>query len=255
MPANPSPTTVSVSNSDITSQHELVIPHEYSGQNAQPKKQRIKTDISQEEYRTIIDKLRSVLQLPPGTLDKQSELYLEQQLSEILGFEVATELEQRRLPFTTGVMAALPHQKRFPGDELSLHKHHLESGFNHKRSAFGWVTEDASLKEKSINQERYTISVPIAYLPNWQEELDSLKSWFARRQVVVVNPFEERAVVGVIGDIKFDEVIKFQFGGSPELIRDGLVWSPASQGKVLVLFTDDKDQPDLGLYKLKAPVV
>src|SRR5690606_35373464 len=47
--------------------------------------------VTAEEHAEIMNKLNSIVKMPPGHKDQETELYLEQQLSEILGFEVTAE--------------------------------------------------------------------------------------------------------------------------------------------------------------------
>ena len=53
--------------------------------------------------------------------------------------------------------------------------------------------------------------------------------------------------MGVVGDAGPAQWVKKQFGGSPEVIREGKVWSPKSKGKIILWFVDDpEDKIPLG---------
>ncbi len=197
--------------------------------------------ISEEEYDSILQKIVQLLQLPAGQLEEESELYLEQQLSDTLGFDVVASLDGHRLLFSTGIMEAAPHLKRYPTDSLEEHTNYHEAGINKNRSAFGWFAASSELDQQAINQEKYHISIPLYFLPNWNTQYAELRSWYKFKKIVVINPAERIAVVGVIGDIGPTTYTKRQFSGSPELIHAGKIWSPKTAGHVLVLFVDDPE--------------
>jgi hypothetical protein len=205
-------------------------------------------NISFEEYESIIEKIKILLSYPAGHLQTDSELYLEQQLSDILGFGVTASLDNQRLPFTTGMIKALPHQLRFPDDKLEEHSAVLEAGIAQKRGDFGWLMQPHQHSADNAVAEKYSFCVPLTYLPNWQADHQRLRAWYKKRKVVVINPQNQRAVVGVIADIGPSQTLKYQFGASPEVIREGLLWSPQAQGRVIMLFVDDaSDKVPLGL--------
>jgi hypothetical protein len=204
-------------------------------------KDSLASSVSKEEYLSIMEKIVELLQLPAGQLHEDSELYLEQQLSDLLGFDVSANLDNQKLLFSTGIMKAMPHLKRSPTDTLDKHSNFNEAGMSINRSAFGWFGNSSDLTEKIIDQEKYFISTPLYYLPNWSSDYENIKKWFKFRKVVVINPVERIAVVCSVGDIGPATYTRQQFGGSPELIHAGKIWSPKSAGKVLVLFVDDPE--------------
>lgn len=207
--------------------------------------------ISHEEFESVIQKMIQLLELPAGQLEEQSELYLEQQLSDILGFEVSNQLDGNRILYTTGIMEARPHLKRTPTDSLEKHSNYKEAGISQNRSAFGWFSQQQELDAQTTAMEKYYFSLPLYHLPDWNIQYQTLKPWFKHRKMVMINPQEKLAVVGVVGAIGPNTPARKQFGGSPEVIREGKVWSPLSQGRVLMLFVDDdSDQVPLGVYQL-----
>lgn len=209
--------------------------------------------VSQEEHDEIMKKLESIVQMPPGHMETETELYLEQQLSEILNFEVTAELEGQRLNHSIGIMGGEQHLYRFPGDSLGQHDAYQEAGIAPNRGAFGWFTEKGELTEKAIAREKYYFAVQTLYLPNWNSEHPTLKPWYKFRKMVAINPAEKVAVVAVVGDAGPAAWVQKQFGGSPEVIREGKIWSPKSRGRVLLLFVDDPDDKiPLGPISLEA---
>lgn len=205
------------------------------------KSRQVALDISEQEHQEVIAKLSSYVNSPAGHLERETELYLEQQLSEILGFKVRTQLEGQRLNHSIGIMGSEQHLLRFPGDKLEEHDAFREAGIAPNRGAFGWFTENGQLTEDSILREKYYFAVQLMYLPDWNQNHQELKPWYKFRKMIVINPVEKMAVVAVVADAGPAMWVKKQFGGSPEVIREGKIWSPNSKGKVMLLFVDDSE--------------
>lgn len=207
----------------------------------QKQRNKLLTEISQQELEEIVNKMVSYVNLDVGHLPKEEELYLEQQLSDLLGFEVMAELEGNRLNHTIGIMGGEQHLIRYPGDKLSDHDAYLEAGIAPNRGAFGWFTEDGELTERAIAMEKYYFAVQTMYLPDWNSRHSELKPWYKFRKMIAINPAEGLAVVGVVGDAGPAMWVKKQLGGSPEIIREAKIWSPKSRGRVILLFVNDPD--------------
>ncbi|MBD3250156.1 MAG: hypothetical protein GF381_01115 [Candidatus Pacebacteria bacterium] len=218
----------------------------------QKNKDDLLSKISAEEFSEIIKKMTSFVNQAPGHIDQQDELYLEQQLTDLLGFEVTAQLEGRRLNHSVGIMGGEQHLRRYPTDSLDKHDAYLEAGIAPNRGAFGWFTEEGVLTEKGIEREKYYFAVQTLYLPDWNQNHQELKPWYKFRKMIVINPAEELAVVGVVADAGPALWVKKQFGGSPEVIREGKIWSPKSKGRVILYFVDDpEDRVRLGPIDLK----
>jgi len=208
--------------------------------------------VTEEEHQEIVAKMVGYANRAPGHLDKEEELYLEQQLSDMLGFSVTAELDGHRLNHSIGVMGGEQHLMRFPGDTLNQHDAYQAAGLAPARGAFGWFTENGQLTEQAIQREKYYFAVQTMYLSDWNTNHQALKPWYKFRKMIVINPVEETAVVGVVGDAGPAEWVKKQFGGSPEVIREGKIWNPKTHGKVLLLFVDDpEDAIPLGPVSLQ----
>lgn len=197
--------------------------------------------ISQQELEEILQKMVGFVNMDAGHLPKEDELYLEQQLTDMLGFEVSFELEENRLNHSIGIMGGEQHLLRHPNDSLAEHDAYREAGISSKRGAYGWFLEDGELTEKMIQKEKYYFAVQTMYLPDWNSRHAELKPWYKFRKMIVINPAERVAVVGVVGDAGPAMWVQKQFGGSPEVIREGKIWSPATKGRVLLLFVNDPD--------------
>ncbi len=122
--------------------------------------------ITEQELEEIIQKMISYVNMEPGHLPREDELYLEQQLTDLLGFSVAAELEDQRLNHSVGIMGGEQHLKRYPGDTLQQHDAYQEAGMAPQRGAYGWFTEDGELTEQAIMREKYYFAVQTMYLPN-----------------------------------------------------------------------------------------
>jgi hypothetical protein len=221
-------------------------------------KDAVLAEVSEAEYQSILEKLQQVVTQPPGHLAEQEELYLEQQLADMLGFEVTAELDGHRLNHSIGIMGGEQHLPRFPNDTLSQHDAYQEAGITANRGAFGWFTQDGVLTEKAIMQEKYYFAVQTLYLPDWNSNHKELKPWYKFRKMIAINPAEQVAVVGVVGDAGPAQWVNKQFGGSPEVIREAKIWSKDSRGRVILLFVDDpEDTVPLGVINLETlkPVI
>lgn len=201
--------------------------------------QELYAELTKEEHDAVLQKMCLMVQQPAGHLPRQDELYLEQQLSDFFGFEVTAEIEDIRLPHSIGIMQALPHLRRHPTDVLAQHSRVHEAGIKKTRSGFGWFTEMGQLTEQGVLSETYYFAVQAQFLSGWKGSPFLLKNWLKFRKMVMINPVEKRAVVGCIGDLAPAEWMQYQFGGSPETIRDGKVWSLNSRGHVLIYFVND----------------
>lgn len=208
--------------------------------------------ISIEEQAAVLEKLRATLLLSAGQIEASSLLYLEQQLSELLGFSVTGSLENQVVPYHTGTIQALPHLKRFPHDTLDLHERYVEAGLAEHRSIFGWFMTGSTLSAEDEMRERYFVSLPFTCQTEWQTHPQATSQWYKYRKVVVINPFDARAVVACVADATASSTLQYQLGGSPELIREGLFWSPAAVGRACTLFVDDPtNQIRLGPINLR----
>lgn len=207
--------------------------------------------VTQEERQALLEKLQSIVKMPPGNLDSDEEKYLEQQLSDMLGFSVVAELEGHRLNHSIGIMGGEQHLRRYPTDGLENHDAYLEAGIAPARGAFGWFTENGELTETAIMREKYYFAVQTLYLEDWNTNYQELKPWYKFRKMIAINPADGLAVVGVVGDAGPAQWVQKQFGGSPEVIRETKIWSPAAQGRVILLFVDDPtDEVPLGVIDL-----
>ena len=217
----------------------------------QDQKAKLISQITLEEYQATLQKLARLIETPVRDYQDEELLYLEQQLTDLLGFSISATQEDHLVPFVGGVMMACPHLKRTPTDELADHEEILEAGLSQKRSFFGWF-HPSQLDTQAKLYEKYYFSLPLHLSPKWQLNPKKEALWFKHKKLIMINPTREVAVVGILADVGPYHLVRAQFGGSPEVIRLGEVWHPASKGKVAIFFVDDpENKVPLGQIKLK----
>lgn len=205
--------------------------------------------LTQEERQTLIEKLRALSSMPGAELEKSERLYLEQQLSELLGFDVSTELENETIPFMSGRCRAMPHLKRGPTDTLSAHERVLEADLCHKRSQFGWLQHRG--ENRSID-ETYALALSLNLFRQRPEQtLAETLEWYSKQRLLILNASELVAAVVSVADVIIDASKQYQCAASPELIRDAQLWSLENRGRVLCFFvTSTGDSIPTGMYPL-----
>lgn len=193
------------------------------------------SQISTEEYEAVLDKAAAIAHLPPGKIDLETNLYLEQQLSDLLGFQVATKLQEQELLHSHGVIQGLPHLKLSPTDSNNEHGF-KRAPFSEQRGYYGWLQHKHELEFDPTEYEKYYAALPLYLLSNWQTNAAAFKQWYNLRKVIFINPHNRRAVVTAVVDTFAMPSSKYQFGASPETIIEGKFWSPQAMGKVLAFF-------------------
>ncbi len=208
-------------------------------------------DISLEEFQIVLDKLKALSQLPPGSPPDETALYLEQQLSDIFGFTVCSRLKSLTLPTMSGTIYADQHLP-LNNERATTSGRIREAGVRRYRSAFGYPHTDVV----NSNVATYVLGLPLQNLPEWSQESHDLRGAYKNIKIVVINPADARAVIAVVGDIAPTLDTLFQCTGSPALIRDGLFWSPKANGKCILYLVDDpKNEVPLGIIPLHHPTL
>lgn len=221
------------------------------GLNANKQEEHLVAEVTLEEHEEIMSKMSQMVKMPPGHLNREDELYLEQQIADMVGFEVTAELDGHRLNHSIGIMGGEQHLKRFPTDTVAQHDAYQQAGIAPNRGAFGWFTENGELTTKAIEREKYYFAVQTLYLPDWNENWSDLKPWYKFRKMIAINPADGMAAVGVVGDAGPAQWVGKQFGGSPEIIKDAKIWSKEARGRVILFFVDDpEDRVPLGVIDL-----
>lgn len=162
-------------------------------------------------------------------------------VKEVLGLKATFELNGIKLNHAYGWMGYEQHLKRFPGDSLNEHNEEQKAGIAPGLGAWGYFAPSRqAMNNEIVLREKYYIAVQTLYLPDWLTDTKKLYDWFKYKKVIVINPGNGRAVVGVVGDAGPAFWTGKQFGGSPELMKALNSGKKMSKIKVLVLFLDDK---------------
>lgn len=197
--------------------------------------------ISNEESLEILRKLNELSHLPPGLIDSDEELYVTQQLSDVLGFQVVPTINDIHLPHTiirVGVTKyRLPKTSPIPDVPLS----HITN----RRGFFSWPLIDLQ-KQVALN---YGIVLPLLLLEK-NKYIDSL-SWFKGKKILLVNPTRNKACVTSIIDVSAESITQTQALVTPNVIRNAELWNTQCQGQALLFFIDDSVQNiEEGIYPL-----
>lgn len=207
--------------------------------------------LTEEEVLSILKKIHELSQLPGLTLDNETELYLEQQLADMLGFEVGITSDKVTLPFMKGTIDSLTHLYRSPTQSLQDIQSVREASIAKHRSSFGWHLNNSGDTTTDKSPSDFWIALPLRAMATPERSYADIKRWAFKKKMMVINPSEAIYCVAEIQDEYFDATNRYQFGGSPELIRRGLFWSPGNVGKALLFFvTDHSDSIKTGRYQV-----
>lgn len=169
-------------------------------------------------------------------------------VSQITGLAVKSSLDGQRLPTISGEIATEKHLQIYPNQSLSNHLPNPESfakfswtGISHSPSAWGYFADNKNLTTNDlVEKEKYYLAIQTFAVESWANQWPILKEWYKFRKLLVYNPENGKAVVGVVADAGPATYTRRAFGGSPELM-DELGLSSTTLGNVLVFFLDDPD--------------
>lgn len=208
----------------------------------------LSSTLSPEEISSIFEKVRHISQLPGLEVDSETQMYLEQQLEDMLGFGISTSSDTLQLPFIKGVADSLPHSYAIPGSRQEGLSKIKEAGRARHRPVFGWQLHALS---QSATDHPYWVALPLRKMVSTSTNFVMVKKALFQKKVVLINPFEALCVVAEVLDEYTDASHKYQCGISPAVARHGLIWSPQNLGKILVFFiTDPGAAPNPGVYPL-----
>jgi hypothetical protein len=196
--------------------------------------------LSQDEFASQLQKILPQIHnaFNPPFLNPQEEKVLGKIIEQGTGVKATATLEGEHLVTSYGYIGAEQHLRRWPGDTISLHGELANvEGMAPGNGGFGYFATGMSDKE-GIEREKYYVNAPLMYLPDWQKRLRYLVNWYKFRKMIVINPDNGRAVVGVMGDAGPAAWTGKHFGGSPE-VMDYLGGPRYKKGRVLFYFVDD----------------
>lgn len=197
--------------------------------------------ISNEESLVILKKLDVLSHLPPGLINADEELYITQQLSDMLGFQVVPTINDIHLPHTIVRVGVTEYRLPKTSSVADVPVTHI----SHKRGYFSWPLAEA--QQNAALQ--YGIVLPLLLLEK-NKYIDSL-SWFRGKKILLVNPTKNKACVASIIDISADNITQTQALATPNVIRNAELWNTRCQGQALLFFIDDSAQSaEEGIYPL-----
>lgn len=209
---------------------------------AKPAEQRVRLGLAtSDEIKKLLS--RKISDLLPGSIGKLdnitgSKIY--QAIKDTLGVEAAANLEGKELNYAFGWMGYEQHLRRYPGDDLSQHDDELIAGIAPGLGAWGYFSPNKETMTGELKQmEKYYVAVQTLYLPEWYTNTKELSKWYKHRKVIVVNPENGTACIGVVADAGPAQFTGKQFGGSPELMKALDLHLKSRKGKVILLFVDD----------------
>jgi hypothetical protein len=207
----------------------------------------LENSITQEEHASILKKLSELVSLPQSQTE-DTRLYLEQQVADIVGFPITTELRGFRLPHT---VVQLKTQRAWLTEAQQATKD-LSSKLTPRapRSFFGPFRTSRMPDSDGKVIADYGISLPLHLTEKWQQDPFVTAEWFRYKQLLVVNPIEEVAVVCAVADLYGEPVVRYQGAVSPTVAREGRIWSLATQGKVLIYLLDTPKPVSFGVRSI-----
>src|SRR3989338_2315155 len=176
-----------------------------------------------------------------------------QLIAKDLGIKVKSEIDNKRLNRTFGLIGGEQHLYRYPGDAVFEHAKDASdwamyggAGIAPGLGAWGYFASSKGAFTPEVEQrERYYIAVQTFLSPGFSERVAEYRDFYKYRKMLVVNPKTGQAVVADIADAGPSEYTGKHLGGSPEVMQElGLATGPR-KGAVLYYFLDDssKDIP------------
>lgn len=168
-------------------------------------------------------------------------------VSQITSIQVKTTIDDNKLPDVFGEIATEKHLQIYPGETLQDHLKNGEdfakfswTGISTTPAAWGYFAKNKNLTtDELVEKEKYYLAIQTFAVPDWSKEWPELKEWYKFRKLLVYNPENGKAVVGVLADAGPATFTGRAFGGSPE-VMDNLGLAATTMGDVLVFFLDDR---------------
>lgn len=209
---------------------------------------KLQIKITEEERASIFEKLRTLFNNQELLNNLEMRLYLEQQLSDLVGLEVTSEVDGYVLPHSTVKIRAGAHRRRSFDDQLDTHSSILEAGLSPHRPFFGWQMSSSS---ETRTAEEYGITLPLHLLEQWQSDKPAVLNWFNNRPILIINPWKEIACIGLVYDVGPAHTTRYQAIASPEIIRSTQLWFPGLSGRACLFLLNHSQPIQPGIIKLK----
>lgn len=195
-------------------------------------------------------------------LNREEEQTVAGSIESNLGIKVVSEIDNKRLNRTYGVIGGEQHLYRFPGDTVYSHAKSGSdwamfgpAGIAPGLGAWGYFAQSQSAFDSEAEErERWYIAVQTFLSPGFSERTAEYRDFYKFRKMLLVNPKTGQAVVTDIADAGPSEWTGKHLGGSPEVMHElGLAGGPR-KGPVLYFFIEDDNVP-LGPVKAKEEFV
>ena len=188
----------------------------------------------------LASRLQTLLPATPGHLTAENETKASILIRSAYGVNAVPEIEGHRLNHSFGWTGYEQHLRRYPGDTLSQHDEERLAGIAPGRGGWGYFTySKAQLTPEDILREKYYFAVQTLYLSNWRTDTQALSKWYKYRKMIMINPQNGKAVVGVVADGGPARWTGKHFGGSPEIMKALELHTASRKGHVLLYFVDD----------------
>lgn len=209
-----------------------------------PAEERMKIGLAtaEEVKKLLAEKIANFVPGEIGKLSDDDKDKVCQVLKEVLGVDVCFNLEGNEINYSYGWIGYEQHLPRYPGDTLEEHDEELVAGITPGLGAWGYFAESKeALTKEDYLKEKYYAVVQTLYFDDWPVRSEEIYNWFKHRKVIVVNPENGTACIGIIGDAGPAQWTGKQFGGSPELMKALDLHLEWRKGKVFILFVNDPD--------------
>lgn len=219
--------TVFTPDSQLQSREDKVATNlEQSLQSLQPELE--VTEVVRAELEHVFEKLIQAIQNPTLLEDIQLRLYLEQQVTDLLGIPISTDILGKQVPLWQGKLFALPHSKRTISDALEAHGQVLEA----EMSPFRYELPTLMQQNTQVDPEQFAILYPAWLYPDYHHDPQHILQSLLNQQFLLINPVQKRMiVVQCIGELS--PSYRYAFAASPEVIRQGRFWWPGQSGDCL----------------------
>ena len=206
------------------------------------------TRLTREEFDEIIQKLKELATLRELNLDNSTKLYVEQQISDITGLGVSFAKEGYTLPVIGGILGSDLHPFDVPDTDKNWPW--VPHAKAHKTKPH---FVQSHTKTEHSEAYRYTVTIPLQSLPQWQEDPLKTKAWFSKQKIILINPFSQIACIASVLATGPDYSARYRAMVSPALSRELHLWSFESQGHAVLLFVDDPDTKECGVVSFAKP--
>ena len=198
------------------------------------------TDVKENLRQRILDYVQK------ARFRKLNAQVLSDLVGKITGLPAKVTLDGNKIPAVGGVIATEKHLKIYPAETLAKHLKNSQdfekfswTGISNSPSAWGYFAKDEDfVTDNLVEKEKYYLAIQTFAAKDWTKNWPELKEWYKFRKLLVYNPENGKAVVGVVADAGPAQYTGRNFGGSPELM-DELELSSSTTGNVLVFFLDD----------------